>query len=86
MRDMVLARGIVGDQAGRAKVACPLHKKTFDLATGDGLSDPEFRIAAFSARVEEGKVYVLLPPAERLAEALVDTRCTGEEDGRCSGR
>src|SRR6185369_6832164 len=37
-REMVLARGIVGDQAGAAKVACPLHKKTFDLRTGECLS------------------------------------------------
>jgi nitrite reductase (NADH) large subunit len=86
MRDMVLARGIVGDQAGRPKVACPLHKKTFDLVTGEGLSDPEYRIAAFPARVEDGKVYVLLPPAERLAEWLAETRCTRAEDARCSGR
>ena len=28
-RDMVLARGLIGDQAGTPKVACPQHKKTF---------------------------------------------------------
>ncbi len=37
-QDMVLARGIVGDQAGRPKVACPLHKKTFALDSGECLS------------------------------------------------
>ena len=31
---MVLARGLVGDEHGVPKVACPLHKRTFDLATG----------------------------------------------------
>ena len=36
------ARGIVGDQGGRPKLACPQHKKTFDLETGEGLSDPEY--------------------------------------------
>jgi NAD(P)H-dependent nitrite reductase small subunit len=65
--DAVLGRSIVGDQAGRPKIACPQHKKTFDLATGEGLSDPELRIATFPAREEEGKVYVLLPPASALA-------------------
>ena len=82
MRDMVLARGIVGDQGSRPKVACPLHKKTFDLATGEGLSDPEYRIAAFPARVEDGKVFVRLPPAERLAERLGETRCGGDTCAR----
>jgi nitrite reductase (NADH) large subunit len=61
--DMVLGRGLVGDQNGRAKVACPHHKKTFDLETGTGLSDPELCIATFPVKVEEGKVYVKLPPA-----------------------
>jgi NAD(P)H-dependent nitrite reductase small subunit len=64
--DMVLGRGLVGDQDGRAKVACPQHKKTFDLETGTGLSDPELCIATFPVKVEEGKVYVKLPPASVL--------------------
>ncbi len=69
-RDMVLARGIVGDQNGRPKVACPQHKKTFDLETGQGLSDPELCVASFPARIEEGKVYVKLPPAMILAREM----------------
>ena len=68
--DQVLGRGLVGDQAGCPKVACPQHKKTFDLATGAGLSDPEYRIATFPARVEGGKVLVELPPASALARLL----------------
>ena len=39
----VLARGIVGDEHGSPKVACPLHKKTFDLASGACLSRSEER-------------------------------------------
>jgi NAD(P)H-dependent nitrite reductase small subunit len=60
--DMVLARGIVGDDSGRPKVACPQHKKTFDLERGDGLSDPDLRIATFPVRIEGGIVYVSVPP------------------------
>jgi nitrite reductase (NADH) large subunit len=61
--DMVLARGIVGDQAGEPKVACPLHKKTFSLATGACLSGEPYEIATFPVRVEDGDVFVELPPA-----------------------
>jgi nitrite reductase (NADH) large subunit len=78
--DAVLGRGLVGDQGGRPKVACPQHKKTFDLATGEGLSDPEIRIATFPARVEEGKVYVLLLPAGELAALEAAPGC-----GSCRG-
>ena len=51
-REMVLARGIVGDQAGAPKVACPLHKKTFDLRTGACLSGDALEIATFPVRVD----------------------------------
>ncbi len=82
--DMVLGRGLVGDQGGRPKVACPQHKKTFDLETGLGLSDPEYRIAAFPVEAKEGKVYVLLPPPAALARALAETACGAGCDS-CAG-
>jgi nitrite reductase (NADH) large subunit len=65
-REMVLARGIVGDQSGAPKVACPLHKKTFDLSTGSCLSGEPLEIATFPVRVEGDDVWVELPPAEEL--------------------
>ena len=37
-REIVLSRGIIGDQQGVPKVACPLHKKTFSLESGACLS------------------------------------------------
>jgi nitrite reductase (NADH) large subunit len=63
---MILARGIVGDQAGAPKVACPLHKKTFDLRTGACLSGDADDIATFPVRVEGADVWVELPPPEEL--------------------
>ena len=66
-REMVLARGIVGDQAGAPKVACPLHKKTFDLRTGVCLSGDALEIATFPVRVDGDHVLVELPPMEQLA-------------------
>lgn len=68
-REMVLARGIVGDQGGAPKVACPLHKKTFDLQSGKCLSGEELEIATFPVRIEGDEVFVELPPAEELAKA-----------------
>jgi hypothetical protein len=65
---MVLARGILGDQSGSPKVACPLHKKTFDLTTGKCTSGEELAIATFPVRVDGDDVYVELPPAEHLAQ------------------
>jgi nitrite reductase (NADH) large subunit len=65
-RQMVLARGIVGDQGGAPKVACPLHKKTFDLQSGACLSGDPLSIATFPVRIEGGAVFVELPPAEDL--------------------
>lgn len=66
MRDMVLARGILGDKGGEPKVACPLHKKNFSLRTGECLSGENYRVHTFPVRVEGGEVYVELPPAAEL--------------------
>jgi nitrite reductase (NADH) large subunit len=68
-REMVLARGILGDQGDVPKVACPLHKKTFDLRTGACLSGESLAISTFPVRVEGDDVFVELPPAEELRTA-----------------
>jgi len=56
--EMVLARGLLGDEAGTPKVACPLHKRTFSLETGENLQGVEDAIAVFPVKVEEGFVYI----------------------------
>jgi nitrite reductase (NADH) large subunit len=63
-KDSVLARGMLGDQAGEPKIACPLHKKTFSLLTGKGLSDPNYQVRTFPVEVREEDVWVKLPPSE----------------------
>jgi len=65
----LLARGIVGDQCGTPKVACPLHKKTFALDSGECLSGEPYAIATFPVKVEDGTVYAELPPPEELGLA-----------------
>jgi nitrite reductase (NADH) large subunit len=68
-KQMVLARGIVGDHAGAPKVACPLHKKTFDVSSGRCLSGEDLSIETFPVRILGDDVLVELPPAEELAAA-----------------
>jgi NAD(P)H-dependent nitrite reductase small subunit len=70
-KEMVLARGIVGDQAGAPKVACPLHKKTFDLKTGECLSGEALSIETFPVRVEGNELWAELPPIAELEAACV---------------
>lgn len=77
-KEAVLSRGILGDQKGEPKVACPLHKKTFSLASGAGLNDEALRIATFPVRVEQDDVFVELPsPAELERRARVPLACAG---------
>ena len=65
-KDMVLARGLLGDQGGDAEGRLPAcTRRPSRSRRGDGLSDPDFRIATFPVRVEDGLVYVKLPPADR---------------------
>jgi hypothetical protein len=49
------------DQAGEPKVACPLHKKTFSLTTGKGLSDPAYAVATFPVRIQGDETHVKRP-------------------------
>jgi len=66
----VLSRGILGDADGVAKIACPLHKKTFSLESGDCLSGDDYGIQVFPVKTEDGAVYVKLPPTEVLDRYL----------------
>ncbi len=74
-REFVLSRGIVGDQNGTPKVACPVHKKTYSLETGNCLDDKEFAIQVFPVRVEGDDVYLQLPSVENLDAQFATERC-----------
>jgi nitrite reductase (NADH) small subunit len=54
----VIARGIVGDRAGRAKIASPIYKQSFDLETGVCLDDPSVTLPIYPVRVRDGRVEV----------------------------
>lgn len=56
---MVLSRGMIGSLEGEPKVACPFHKKTFSLKSGECLNSDECSsISVFPVKVEEGYVHI----------------------------
>ena len=56
--DNVLSRGLIGDKKGEPMVACPHHKKSFSLRSGECLSGENYEISTFPVKVQDGKVYV----------------------------
>lgn len=58
----VMARGIVGsmmaEDGPRDTVASPMYKDVYDLATGECLTRPEFRLPVYRTWVAGGVVYV----------------------------
>ena len=60
-RAFVLSRGIVGDRDGTPKVASPVYKQSFDLATGRCLDDPAVVVPVYPTRIVDGLLEVALP-------------------------
>ena len=56
--EMVLSRGMIGDHNGIPKIACPLHKKTFSLETGENLNGDLPPIAIYPIKVENDNVFI----------------------------
>ena len=56
--EMVLSRGMIGEEGIHPKVACPLHKNTFSLKTGENLNGNLDSIATFPVKVEDNFVYI----------------------------
>ena len=59
-QQMALARGLIGSTgaACEPKVACPFHKRTFSLLTGECLNGEECSIRIYPVRVEGDDVYI----------------------------
>ncbi|WP_338868394.1 nitrite reductase small subunit NirD [Spirosoma sp. SC4-14] len=57
-QQMVLSRGMIGSQGDEPKVACPFHKKTFSLQTGQCLNDESYQITTYPVKIANGKVYI----------------------------
>lgn len=59
-QQMALSRGMIGSSGDdcEPKVACPFHKKTFSLKTGECLSGDDYKIETYPVIIQEGKVYL----------------------------
>jgi len=76
----VLSRGLVGMQGEVPKIACPIHKNTYNLETGKGLSNPGLNIATFDVKVENDHVFVYVPPDDVLDKSLSRVDPKGNSD------
>lgn len=59
--EMVLSRGMIGEEADIPKVSCPLHKNNFSLETGAHLNGELPALATYPVKIEDGFVYIGLP-------------------------
>ena len=57
-RQMALSRGLIGTQNDEPKVACPFHKKTFSLLTGECMSGDECSIKTYPVKVDAGMILI----------------------------
>lgn len=57
-QQMALSRGMIGTQGDEPKVACPFHKKSFSLESGQCLSGDDFCIATYPVRIENDQVFI----------------------------
>ncbi len=65
--EMVLSRATVGEENGKVKIACPMHKKTFNLQSGCGLSDADMHIQTFAVKIEDDLVWIEYPNSDFFA-------------------
>jgi nitrite reductase (NADH) small subunit len=54
----VISRGIVGDRSGIPKVASPIYKQNFNLATGQCFDDESVSLKTFPVQLVDDRVQV----------------------------
>jgi nitrite reductase (NADH) small subunit len=58
-KQMVMSRGICGDQDGEPKVSCPLHKNNFSLKTGCHLGEgQDWKLKTYELKISENQVFL----------------------------
>lgn len=63
----VMSRGLIGSRGEVRKIASPMYKQSFDLATGICLDDPEVRLDTFAVRDIDGRIQIG-PPIVRVVD------------------
>lgn len=63
-KQMALSRGMIGTHNDMPKVACPFHKKTFSLVTGECLGGDECAIKTYPIKVEDGRIFIGMETTE----------------------
>ncbi|KAI0364905.1 nitrite reductase [Pilatotrama ljubarskyi] len=73
-RAFVLDHGIVGDdpKSGSLYVSCPMHKRNFDLTSGECLNDESYGVIPFQVKAD-GEDLLLLLPEEGDLDAVIGT-------------
>lgn len=66
-QQMALSRGMTGSVNGEPKVACPFHKKTFSLVSGECLSGDETNIRTYPVRIKDNVVFIGIEKEETAA-------------------
>jgi len=56
--EMVLSRGIIGEENMEPKIACPLHKNTFSLKTGSHLNGNLEGITTYPVTIKDDYVFI----------------------------
>ncbi|KAG2216133.1 hypothetical protein INT45_005645 [Circinella minor] len=73
-RALVLASGLLGNGPTHTPyVSCPMHKKNFDLATGDCMvpgEEEKYKLETFEVKIESDQVYLNIPSIKELDETL----------------
>ena len=73
---MILSRGMLGSASGVPKVACPYHKSTFSLETGDCLNADLESIETYPVRIQDGQVFIKVSPSHAGATGAQTRRST----------
>ena len=73
---MILSRGMLGSTSGVPKVACPYHKSTFSLETGECLNADLESIETYPVRIEDGQVFIKVSPSHAGAAGAQTRRST----------
>lgn len=55
---MILSRGMIGTHQEEPMVACPFHKKSFSLKTGECINGDECSLATYPVKIKDEHVYI----------------------------